>query len=135
MCLYLNTRGDKMKLLLLVVSVLFSSVVFSDVYKCAENGGTKYQSTPCDKGEIIDLGGDITIQQQQKAKAKLEVELNNRSERRRLHQENRDKERLIRAEESKAYESGQQARQALRANNIEAERLRRKLTSTRRIVH
>jgi len=90
----------------LILFLLSISVTQASVYKCKDNGKTIYQSTPCSIGDKEhDLGTDISIAKQKAAKAKLNRDMAVYYERKKAERVERNKERIIRAEENKASAS------------------------------
>jgi hypothetical protein len=104
-----------MKNITLILLVFFVTPVNAKLYKCAVNGKTAYQSSPCKEGgHEFGLRNDISTEQQEAASAKLKAELEVEAEKNRQAKIAYDNERLIRAEENKAKASYKSAREAAR---------------------
>jgi hypothetical protein len=115
-----------MKYIFTIMTILFCSYTHAGIYKCNINGKISYQQEPCEVsggvGYELKKQKDITSQQQLDAKAKMDAELTEYLEAKQLKKEAYDKERIIRAEEDKAYAAYQSAQQAKRQANALEER-------------
>lgn len=79
-------------------------------YKCGQNGQISYQDKPCKTSSIeFTPSKDISTRQQQSAAEKLKSDLALRNEQKRVAQEAKDKERMLRAQEAKADAAYRQA--------------------------
>lgn len=110
-----------MKKIFILIMTLFSIHAYAGIYKCNVKGKISYQQSPCVAsgaiGYEIKQENDISLQQQAEAKEKMAAELAVYNETKKLKKEAYDKERLIRAEEDKAYAALQRAQQAKRQVN------------------
>jgi len=88
---------------MIIMLMLFSAPVLSDVYKCKVANKKVYQQTPCrESGAKVDLGTDISIEKQRASAAELKQDMRAYNHKKQVKKEQWDKERLIRAEEDKA---------------------------------
>ena len=120
------------KNIIFVLLVTFiSNTAFANMYKCKSNGKTTYQEKPCKNTRHAEfsLKNDISKAKQQQAALNHQKLLVKRKEAQQLAQENENRERLIRAEELKAYaaedaafESRRQANALEDRNKIEAKK-------------
>ncbi len=111
-----------MKIIFVAVIAVFCSVLCTvanaKMYKCTLDDKVSYQDVPCEEtgssGHIFEKKADISKKQQRKAKLKLDLEAARAAEQEQLEQEADDQERLIRAEEEKAFAAQQYAEQVRR---------------------
>lgn len=111
-----------MKIIFLaVVSVFFSvlcTVANAKMYKCRLDNKISYQDVPCEEtgssGHLFKKKADISKEQQRKAKLRLDLEAARAVEQEQIEQEIYDQERLIRAEEEKAFAAQQYTEQVRR---------------------
>lgn len=111
-----------MKIIFVAIITVFCSVLCTvanaKMYKCTLDDKVSYQDVPCEEtgssGYIFKKKADISKEQQRKAKLKLDLEAARAVEQEQLEQEIYDQERLIRAEEDKAFAAQQYTEQVRR---------------------
>ncbi len=111
-----------MKIIFVAVITVFFSVLCvvanAKMYKCTLDNKISYQDVPCEEtgssGHIFEKKADISKEQQRKAKLKLDLEAERAVEQEQIEQEIYDQERLIRAEQDKAFAAQQYTEQVRR---------------------
>jgi len=92
-----------MKIIPTLILILAISPAYAEIFKCEVNGSTTYQQFPCKQsGEEFIPAKDISKQEQKAAVEKLDKDLAIQAEKELLKKEEKDKERLIRAQEEQA---------------------------------
>ena len=95
---------------ILAFFMFFAPAAYAEIYKCGQNGQISYQDKPCKTSSIeFTPSKDISTRQQQSAAEKLKSDLALRNEQKRVAQEAKDKERMLRAQEAKADAAYRQA--------------------------
>jgi hypothetical protein len=88
---------------ILAFFMFIAPAAYAEIYKCGQNGQISYQDKPCKTSSIeFTPSKDISTRQQQSAAEKLKSDLALRNEQKRVAQEAKDKERMLRAQEAKA---------------------------------
>lgn len=119
-----------MKIIALII-VLITSPVLAKTYKCDVNGKTTYQAKPCPSG-----GGEIKLnstyvheEDRLAADRRISNYLYVKAEEKRIKAEIRERERLIRVEEDKAYA----IEENMRANKEQVEQTKKLIKAVKRI--
>jgi flagellar biosynthesis GTPase FlhF len=95
---------------ILAFFMFIAPAAYAEIYKCGQNGQISYQDKPCKTSSIeFTPSKDISTRQQQSAAEKLKSDLALRNEQKRVAQEAKDKERMLRAQEAKADAAYRQA--------------------------
>ncbi|SHE23454.1 DUF4124 domain-containing protein [methanotrophic endosymbiont of Bathymodiolus puteoserpentis (Logatchev)] len=95
---------------ILAFFMFIAPAAYAEIYKCGQNGQISYQDKPCKTSSIeFTPSKDISTRQQQSAAEKLKSDLALRNEQKRVAQEAKDKERILRAQEAKADAAYRQA--------------------------
>lgn len=117
---YCTQSKHTMKFITSLIFILSISPAYAEIYKCMQNGHISYQQTQCsEKGAKFILQQDISIEQQEAAANRLATDLKAIAEKKKIQQEERNKERLLRAQEDNVNANYANAR----ANREQAQKI------------